>query len=207
MTLCGFLRRLAVLSVAALALLAGASQPARGATGCPDYPVTRPFLPWLDVLGYTLAPNGGLEKGPQDWSLTGGASVVPGNERFSVGAPGDTLSLSLPAGSSATTGTTCVETLDAAMRFFVVNTGSPLSTLKVEVLYTDAFGVPRAHTVALVLGTARWEPSLPIAFLANLTRPPLLTDGKLEVAFRFTPLGSRGAWKIDDVYVDPFKGT
>ena len=72
-------------------------------------------------------------------------------------------------------------------------------------LYPDAFGTPRAHTVALVLGSSRWQPTLPILTLANLLHPPLLTDGKVDVAFRFTPQGSLSGWRIDDVYVDPFK--
>jgi hypothetical protein len=202
----GFLRRLAVLSIAALALAAGASQPARATTGCPDRPLDREFLRWLDLAYYTLAPNGGVESGSEAWSLSGGAEVVSGNESFHVRAEGDTHSLSLPSGSSAETSATCVEFLDGTVRLFAMNTGSLLSTLEVEVLYTDVLGVPRAQTIAHLVGTARWQPTLPTAFLANLLHPPLLTDGKVDVAFRFTPAGSLSGWRIDDVYVDPFKG-
>lgn len=207
MRTCGFLRRLTVLSVAALALGAGASQPARASTGCADRPLEREFLPWLDPAYYTLAPNGGLESGSRQWSLGGGAKVVQGNERYYVRAEGDKYSLSLPSGSSARTSTTCVEVLDGTMRLFVRNTGSLLSTLKVEVLYKDAFGTPRAQMIALLTGTSSWQPTLPTAFLANLQHPPLVTDGKVDVAFRFTPQGSLSGWRIDDVYVDPFKGS
>jgi hypothetical protein len=207
MTICGFIRRLAaVLSLAALALAAGASQSASASTGCGERPSDRYFLPWLDLAYYTPAPNGGLENGSAGWSVSGGARVVPGNERFFVGGTGDAYSLSLPSGSSATTGTTCVQLLDPTMRLFVMNTGSLLSVLQVEVLYEDAFGMPRAQIVALLPGTARWQPTLPVLFLANLLHPPLLTDGKVDVAFRFTPRGLGGNWRIDDVYVDPFKG-
>jgi hypothetical protein len=206
MTTCGFLRRLAVaVSLAALALAAGASQSAHASTGCGERLLGRYFLPWLDLAQYTPAPNGGLENGSSGWSLSGGASVVPGNERFFVGAPTDAHSLTLPSGSSATTGTTCVELLDPTLRLFVVNTGSLLSALQVEVLYEDIFGTPRAQTIALLPGTSRWQPTPPILFLANLQAPPLLTDANAAVAFRFTPRGL-GDWRIDDVYVDPFKG-
>jgi hypothetical protein len=85
------------------------------------------------------------------------------------------------------------------------NSGSLLSTLKVEVLYTDLFGQPRALTVGLLLNNSCWQPTLPVVFLANLLSPPLLTNGTTNVAFRFTPQGSSSGWKIDDVYVDPFK--
>jgi hypothetical protein len=205
MTTCGFLRRLAVaVSLAALALAVGASQTARASTGCDERPLGRHFLPWLDLAYYTPAPNGGLENGSTGWALSG-ANVVLGNEQFFVGGSEDAHSLSLPPGSSATTGTTCVELLDPTLRLFVVNTGSPLSTLQVEALYEDVFGTPRAQTIALLFGTGRWRPTLPILSLANLHAPPLLTDGKADVAFRFTPRGL-GSWRIDDVYVDPFKG-
>ena len=206
MRTCGFLRRLVVPAVAALAVGAGASQPARASTGCPDYPVERHFLPWLDSAYYTLAPNGGLERGSSAWSLRDGAKVVRGNESFYVGGPGDEYSLSLPFGSSATTSTTCVELLEPTVRLFVMNSGSLLSLLKVEVLYTDALGRPRAVPIALLPGGARWQPTLPTLFLANLLYPPLVTEGKVDVAFRFTPLGFGSGWRIDDVYVDPFKG-
>jgi len=204
---CGVLRRGAVLTVALLALCAGTVRTAHASTGCPDYSLEHPFLSWLDPLSYTQAPNGGLENGSDSWSLSGGAAVLGGNESFFVGGAGDSHALALPAGSSATTGTTCVTTLDAAMRLFVVNTGSLLSTLKVEVLYTDTSGKPRALTIGLLLGTRSWQPTLPTLLLANLTYPPLLTDGHVDVAFRFTPQGSLGGWRIDDVYVDPLKGS
>jgi hypothetical protein len=89
-----------------------------------------------------------------------------------------------------------------------MNSGSLLSLLQVEVLYTDVSGTPRALPIAVVPGTARWQPTLPMPFLANLLNPPLATDGKVDVAFRFTPVGlGKSGWRIDDVYVDPFKGT
>jgi hypothetical protein len=207
MTLCGFLRRLGVLSLASLALGATFSQPAVAFAGCPDYPLERPFLRWLDPAHYTLAPNGGFESGSSAWSLTGGARVVAGNEPFHVRAPEDKYSLALPSGSSATTGTTCVRMLDPTIRLFVRNTGSLLSTLKVQVLYEDPLGMRRVQTIALLVATARWTPTLPTLFLANLQYPPVLTDGTVDVAFRFTPQGSLGGWAIDDVYVDPFKGS
>ncbi len=208
MTICGFLRRFAVLSLALLALAAGASQPASASTGCADRELTRPFLPWLDLAHYTLAPNGGLERGPSAWLLRGGATVVSGNETFYVRDRSDTRSLSLPSGSSATTGPTCVQLLDPTMRLFVSNSESLLSLLKVEVVYADVWGTPRALPVALLSGGAHWAPTLPIPFLANLLHPPLVTDGNVEVAFRFTPVGlGKSGWRIDDVYVDPFKGS
>jgi hypothetical protein len=158
------------------------------------------------ALAIALAPNGDVESGAAGWSLDGGAAVVAGNESFYVRDAHDTRSLSLPAGSTATTSGMCVDAASPDLRFFVRNTGSLLSTLKVEVLYTDALEQSRALTVAVLVAGSTWQPTLPIPVLANLTAPPLVTDGTTSVAFRFTPQGSWGNWKIDDVYVDPFKG-
>jgi hypothetical protein len=138
--------------------------------------------------------------------VAGGPRVVAGNEGFHVHARSDTHALSLPTGSSAKTRTMCVSLLDPTVRLFVANSGSPLSTLRVDVLYTDFLGVTRTVPVGIALGTPAWQPTLPILFLANLTSPPLITDGTTSVAFRFTAQGGFGGWRIDDVYVDPYKG-
>jgi hypothetical protein len=42
--------------------------------------------------------------------------------------------------------------------------------------------------------------------LANLTALPIVNDGTAQVELRFRPVGSGGDWRIDDVYVDPWKG-
>jgi hypothetical protein len=173
--------------------------------GCPAMTAERPFLRWLDVGNYVLMPNGALEAGTTGWRLTGGAALAAGNETFYVHGTGDSSSLSLPSGSSATTSTLCTTATSPTLRFVARNSGSLLSTLKVEVLYTDLLGQPRALTVGLLLNGSSWQPTLPVLFLANLLSPPLLTNGTTNVAFRFTPQGSLSGWKLDDVYVDPFK--
>jgi hypothetical protein len=171
-----------------------------------NYDLAQPFLPWLDPMYYMLAPNGGFESGFDAWTLSSGAVVVNGNETYQVGGPGHSHSLLLPSSSSATTSSMCVGILDPTVRLFAVNEGSRLSELKVEVLYIDAFGNPRAATVALLSGTRTWRPTLPLPFRAQLANPPLLTDGTTSIAFRFSPSGVNARWRIDDVYVDPFKG-
>jgi len=198
-----------MLAVAALAIAFAA--PASAATdgvlaGCPSSTYEQPFTPWLDFANYVPTPNGDVESGASGWSLDGGAAVAAENERFDVGGAGDTSSLSLPSGSTATTSSMCLDAMSPDLRLFVRNTGSLLSTLKVEVLYTDVLGQSRALTVAVLLAGSAWQPTLPIPFLANFGAPPLVTDGTTNVAFRFTPQGSWSGWKIDDLYVDPFKG-
>jgi hypothetical protein len=202
-------RGVRMLAVAALtiALTAPASAATDGVVAtCPSSTYEQPFAPWLDFASYVLAPNGGVESGAAGWNLEGGAAVAAENESFYVHGAGDTRSLSLPSGSTATTSSMCVDATSPDLRFFVRNTGSLLSTLKVEVLYTDALGQSHALTVAVLAAGSAWQPTLPIPILANLAAPPLVTDGTTSVAFRFTPQGSWSGWKIDDLYVDPFKG-
>ena len=173
--------------------------------GCSGQAYEQPFLRWLDPLSYVQMPNGGLESGTAGWQLTGAASVATGNESFYVHRSTDAYSLSLPSGSSATTSSLCTSTTSPTLRLFARNSGSLLSTLKVDVLYTDLFGQPRSLTVGLLVSGSTWQPTLPVVFLANLLSPPLVTNGTTNVAFRFTPQGPLSGWKIDDVYVDPFK--
>jgi hypothetical protein len=184
-----------------LAPTASAQEPS---LSCAPGPASQPFLPWLDPLSYVQVPDGGLEAGGAGWTLRGGARVVAGNEPFHVGGLEDSRSLALPMGSSATTPPLCTALLDPTVRFFARNTGSPLSTLQVDVVFDGPLGVG-SLPVGVVLATSAWQPSLPLPVLANLLSRPLLGDGT-TVAFRFTPRGLLGNWRIDDVYVDPFKG-
>ena len=191
--------------VFAVVALAGGVQKASASDGCASTS-TQPFLPWLDLAYYTLAPNGGFEDGAESWQLRDGAAPVQGNEPFHVTAASDERSLELPPGASATGDEVCVRLLDPTLRFFVANDGSAASTLKVEALYKNLFGGSSRSTVAILSGSRAWQPTLPLPFLANLGALPLLTDGTVQVRFRFTVQGVDGAWRIDDVYVDPFKG-
>jgi hypothetical protein len=58
--------------------------------------------------------------------------------------------------------------------------------------------------VAQLTGTGVWQPSPSIYFYANLLTliSPTATT---NVAFQFRPLDALGQWRVDDVYVDPFK--
>jgi hypothetical protein len=158
----------------------------------------QPFAPWLDYASYTLVPNGSLES-TTGWKLSNGAKLASGNEPFRVNSPKDTRSLSLPSGSSATSPAVCMTVLHPTLRFFATNSGSALTTLKVEAI-TTTLGVKTTLPVGLLLADGNWHPTLPLAFLSNLTA---LTPATVQ--FRFTPTGSGSGWRIDDVYVDPFR--
>jgi hypothetical protein len=159
--------------------------------GCAGQTYEQPFLPWVDPASYVLAPGGSLEGGAGGWTLSGGAAVVSGNEPFHIHGSGETSSLSLPAGSRATTSQMCATLLHPDLRFVARNTGSPLSLLMVEILFPGPFG----NSMAL--------PTAPLPFAVNALAVAS-AQGSIPIAFRFTPLGHGGNWQIDDVYVDPY---
>ena len=204
------MRYLLVIAAALAALAAASASPARASDGsllgCGYEPV-HPFLRWLDPLPYTLVPGGDFESGAAGWKLSGGARVVDGNEPFHVGG-GGSKSLLLPAGSSATSPTMCMGLVLPVVRYFSTG-GNLLSYLRVEAVYTDPSG--RQRSIDLLpagLPTKSWAPSLPAVQLMGLLNVLTLDGLTSDIALRFTPKGTllgAGTWRIDDVYVDPWK--
>jgi hypothetical protein len=190
------------LAVLVLAPSAGAGILVKTATGCGTPTYERPFLRWADIGTYVLAPDGNLEGATTQWSLSGGAAVTSGNESYNVHGPGETHSLALPSGSSATTAAMCVGVLHPTLRLFARNTGAFLSALRVDVLFEDAAGAVHSLPIGLLPAGSAWQPTLPVPIVANLL--PLVPGNLTAVAFRFSPQGS-GTWAIDDVYVDPHR--
>ncbi len=197
---------LAVCASFALAAPAHAGTFGDSATSCDGRTAEQPFKRWLDPMRYVLAPNGDFERGAAEWKLTGGAQVVSGNETFHVGGAGDSRSLYLPTGSSATTRPMCVQLLHPTFRYFAKNRGVPVfSSLLVEALIENPLnGKVLTLPAGVHTGGTGWHPSLPGFVLADFLSI-LGDDAKLAVAFRFKPIGLAAKWQIDDVYVDPFR--
>jgi hypothetical protein len=168
---------------------------------CEGVATSQVFLRWLDPLNYAPISGGTFEGSADGWTTTGAAGVAEGNEPFFVAEPGHSSSLALPPGSSVTTPSTCVGLDRPVLRLFARNTGSPLSTLRVDVLFEDASGAVRSLPAGLLVSGKSWAPTLPLPVLASLL--PLLPGQGTPVSFRFTPAGVAGNWAIDDVYVDP----
>lgn len=197
-----FAMALPVAATLVVAPSAQAAGPLAPAEDCAPQDLSQPFLPWSDSSDYTLAPDGGFEEGGSTWSLEDGASVVSGNESHYVREAGDTNSLKLPAGSSATSDTFCVGIEHPTIRLFVRNTGSAFSALKVKVHFVSANGNAHSLPIGLITGDSSWDPTRPIAIhVNNLVDPGEYTP----VAFEFTPIGSAGNWRIDDFYIDPYR--
>jgi Collagen triple helix repeat (20 copies) len=173
-----------------------------GAADC-DYPAPRKvFARWHDKKNYVLAQNGGLESGSDGWTLADGASAVEGNETFFLNDAADHQSLSLPAGSSATSPQTCVAKNQPVFRFVAKRDGgNKKSRLRVEVLYTGKHGKPRSLVVGKLRGGQAWKPTKKLAIrLGQAKGKGRFTTA--QIAFRFTPRGA-GDWQIDDVFLDP----
>jgi hypothetical protein len=190
------LRISAVVGLLALAAPAAASAattaPAPGACGTGS-PV---FARWYDNSSYMLATNGDLEAGGLGWTLTGGAAVVPGGDPFALGGKVSTKALALPAGSSATTGSSCIAKGMPTFRLLARNQGSATARLRVAVVH--GAGTFKASKVVgdITAGTA-WAPTKQLSLALGLV------GDATTVQFRFTPLDTTGRWQIDSVYIDP----
>lgn len=176
-------------------------QTAPAAPAACDYPAARQvFAQWHDRKRYVLTENGGLEQGDAGWTLADGAAAVEGNEPFLVNDAADHQSLSLPAGSSATSPATCFSAQNSVFRFVARTDGTRRSRLKVEVLYTNGNGKASRVAGKLRAGDA-WKPTKKLSLAIGRAKG----HGKLKagtVSFRFTPIGP-GNWQIDDLHLDP----
>ena len=184
---------MAVVTALACAATASAGLITTGSGGYCDPDATRAFARWGDSAYYARLMNGGFENGATGWTLSGGAKVVAGNEPYFVsGNRLDSRSLLLPAGSSAYSGTVCFALGDWHLRLLMRNVGSATG------------GLLTVLDGGTVKGSGAWSPSPRLALaLSNVTS--LL--GTRAVAFRFTPVGAGAAYQLDDVYLDPWKGT
>jgi hypothetical protein len=198
----------AVLAAAATAAFAAAPANALlgvnlglGGSNCPSVgaPVFQPIDG--DTNSYYLAPNGGFESGSTGWSLSGGASVVYGNEPF---LPTGFHSLSLPSGSSATSPTICLGPNDVYVRLFASDLNGTDSGLRVRIVW---YGL--LNTVLGLTDVSTYDPGGPWVAGGQVDSSgggnvilPLL--GSTSARVQITPLGSGSRWRIDDLFVDPW---
>lgn len=174
-------------------------------TTCPAQTMVQPFTPWGDSGSYTLPAGGGFEPGTMPWITAGPAAIASGNEPYDVsGNRADAHSLNLPAGSSAISPPVCVTLIYPWMRFFAQNTGSAGGSLQVEVEYVGLLGGVHWLQIASLTGSGAWNLTGQIPLLVN-TLSVLSLSGQTPVAFRFTPVGTGSSWRIDDVYIDPYR--
>lgn len=200
-----FLAALSALTLGVLVAPAAQADPLSLLPGsCGNEPASQPFAQWGDRSSYTLVAGGSFEAGTVPWLLSGGAKVSSPNESYQVGGAHDSQSLSLPAGSSATSPNTCTSIYHPTVRLFVRNTGAASSRLKVQALYPGLLGGVQAQTIGELTGSSSWAPSPTISVtVCNLLATISLSN--TVIGFRFTPANDAGAWSIDDVYFDPYQ--
>lgn len=193
-------------------------------TGCPVSPATsQPFLKWHDSHDYFLAPGGDMESDLSGfgWTLYGNAGLVSGNEPWNVtGDTSDSMSLGLPAGSSAMTPAICVTIHDPELRFFALSSGGgPKAALDVSAFFIGNDGKPHVKDLGVVSsdpgpgpgpgqhgpghgpGGHGWMVTDPISIKPAIQPGE---DGTAQLSFIFTPK-DKGDWQIDDLYIDPLK--
>jgi hypothetical protein len=186
----------AIASLLALAAFAGSAQ------ACSYTGAEQVFSPWADQHAYVLAPDGGFEAGASGWSLSGRASVVAGNESYFLNDAGDSRSLSLPGGSSADSPPICVSLDTPIFRLMARNSGDPSSRLRVEAVY-KLLGLIQTKVVSSVTAGSSWVPTQQMSPVLGLsTIVGTLIPSAIQI--RITPLDSKGAWQVDDLYIDPF---
>jgi hypothetical protein len=194
-------------SAAALAVIVGASaqaasQGSRSVVPCGRRVLSHPFAAFGDPRPYFRITNGGFEAGGASWTLGGGATVVAGNEPFHVGGAGDSHALRLGAHGTAASAPLCAGTSEPQMRLFARGTGPAGTRLRIDAVVSNLSGQPmRTVTLRVAAGNAgAWLPTPPIVFGSSASRAEV-------VQFRFSVEGGNSAtdWRIDDVYVDPWR--
>lgn len=172
--------------------LLGGSCPAGG---------TQVFSPWQDAAYYYLAPNGSFELGSYGWALSGGASVVAGNEPF---YPTGSHSLALPSGSSALSPTICLGPDELYVRMFAKDKGGTDGGLRMRVRWYGILNQLLGITDYAVYGPGQdWAPTSKLGSSGGLQVPLVPLLGSTSARVEVTPVGSGSRWQIDDLYVDP----
>ena len=191
------------LAAAALAA-AGAGIVSAATTGtdpCGN-PVTfvQPFTSFGDSDVYVAVPGGSFEPSAPKFTLTGGAAVAKGNESYYVNSKSAGYSLSMPAGSTASSPAMCIDRFYPTFRMFGLNSGSASSTLRVDMYYKNSAGNVKTKNVGSFTASGTWKPSPILAFDTS----GLGWSKATMATFVLTVVGS-GSWKVDDLYVDPTK--
>jgi len=189
--------RIAALTCVAVFAFTGAAF-----ASCPSQPVTTPFSNWGDTNSYFPVPGGSFEGTADDvgWNLNN-ASLTAGNEPFNVNSPGDSQSLTIDGGGTATSPYFCVDNTMQSLRF-IAQQLDPGSDLQVVALVKTWSGIRTVQVGDLADGSfSSWAPTDPMDGGAG----QLPADRTVDVALQFSVPGSSGSWQIDDVFVDPYR--
>ena len=157
---------------------------------------------WAEKGAYYLAPQGDLET-TDGWSLDKHAVTVAENSPFGTGSS----SLLLPEKGEAISPAMCVSVAHPTIRLFASNTGDPDARLEVEIFFEDLAGKVKKLKVARLRGGPAWAPTTIVPLHVNLLGAAA-EDGFTAIAVKLKAKDVKsktGGWKVDDLYVDPFR--
>lgn len=169
---------------------------------CADEEPSDVFSSWGDEGAYYLAPQGDLET-TDGWSLDKHAVTVAENSPFGTGSS----SLLLPEKGEAISPAMCVSVAHPTIRLFASNTGDPDARLEVEIFFEDLAGKVKKLKVARLRGGPAWAPTTIVPLHVNLLGAAA-EDGFTAIAVKLKAKDVKsktGGWKVDDLYVDPFR--
>ena len=178
---------------------------AAGERTCTAPRLFNPLLAFKDRRDYFVAPAGDFEDPTlPGWQLTGGAAVTSGNSPHAVTGEAHANSLSLPAGSSATSPEMCVDLSYPTFRFFVAQLQQDTdSDLAIDVIYPGLAknNVRQAKTFRLKAKDG-WKLSDDIKL-----EPQRLGKAwgwrRIAIRFRVESDHKSAAYRVDDVLIDP----
>ena len=185
-----------------LAAAAGQLAPTALAGAGPPPPPASPIFASVGDSGSYVAVNDGsfapVANNPLDspWALTGGASLA--NDSVPSGTMGSSNTvLSLPSGSSATSGCTTAPFITSIVRFFVKNTESASGQLHVQILVNGGKnGVLDGGTISAG-PTWQLSPKIVVPW-------PNPLQGAVQLQVVLTPVGTGASFRVDDVYLNSF---
>jgi len=180
------------LTVAAFAVVAFNAQAASASCG---YSGTQVFQPWGDTSLYTPVPGSSFESGSPGWVFDENSRLITNDSSPLLGIAG---SRSLEVGGSRHgelhSPQICVDATTPSMRFFLRRVSGSGSLTVNSVLS----GSQIETTVATFAGASAWAPSASVVF------PNWGLTGNLTAMFKFeTDAGT--VYRIDDVYIDPYR--
>ena len=189
--------------IATLAVLAAAALPAAAAGAETAQPVCEPkissqvFALFGDTRDYYLAPGGDFE-GSVSWAKSGAVSLSAQIDPFALAGLRDAGSAWLQNGGKITSPKLCVTRDEPFMRFVARHAGG--GQLDVIVRNFDADGRVSNTSSGSISPSDHWvwAPSR----LVDLLTGDLDTgySGYVDIQFK-----SQGDWKIDDVFIDPYR--
>jgi hypothetical protein len=194
------LRHKIILRAVLTAALLAVAIPAHAATSCNYSSVEPTFLPWLDLANYTPFPSSSFEQGASGWSFGGNTNVVAGDGNAALNA--GTHAVEIPGAGTAKSPWLCVNLTTPSIRFFIRRT-SGNGFLRVKGVLSGPSGTMSLLVIPLWASTT-WRPSAVVLFPPALLT--VLSRGTFQAQFTFTA-DPGTTFRIDDVYLDPFKMT